>query len=89
MAGLFGLEWTKNVSLEIIIEATGFNNSLVGYGNCNNSHLAVSRGGTNASVIWQKSYLQNAVKRFQQLTGGFQWNISDVYRCASSWLTFS
>lgn len=80
MAGFFGLEWTNNATLEVIIEGTGFNNSLAGYDNCNNSNLAVSQGGTNASVIWQKSYLQNAVERFQKLSGGFQWNISDVYR---------
>lgn len=86
MAGFFGLEWTKNVTLEVIIEGDGFNNSLAGYDNCNNSNLAVAQGGTNASVIWQKSYLQNAVNRFQKLSGGFQWNISDVYKCAYQWI---
>lgn len=62
VAGFFGPEWTKNVTLEVILEANGFNDRLTGYGNCNNLQgSAVSRGGTNASVIWQKSYLQNAV----------------------------
>lgn len=80
LAGFFGLEWTKNATLEIIIEGDGFNNSLAGYDNCNNSNLAVAKGGTNASAIWTKSYLQKATERFQKHSGNFQWNISDTYR---------
>jgi hypothetical protein len=30
MAGFFGLEWTQNATIEVIIEAEGFNNSLAG-----------------------------------------------------------
>lgn len=80
LAGFFGLEWTHNATLEVIIEGDGFNNSLAGYDNCNNSNLAVAKGGTNASVIWQNFYLQNATKRFQKLSGDFKWNVSDVYK---------
>ncbi|KAL9127938.1 MAG: hypothetical protein Q9217_003274 [Psora testacea] len=79
MAGFFGLEWTRNASLEPIIEGDYFNNSLAGYDNCNNSNLAVAEGGTNASTQWQNVYLQNATKRLQSLSGNFQWNISDAY----------
>jgi hypothetical protein len=32
------LEWTNNATIEVIIEANGFNNSLAGYDNCNNSN---------------------------------------------------
>lgn len=32
MAGFFGLEWTNNATLEVIIEQNNFNNSLAGYG---------------------------------------------------------
>ena len=82
MAGFFGLEWTNNVTLELIIEETGFNNSLAGYDNCNNSNLAVNEGGTNASVIWETKYLADAVQRFNKISNGFIWNTSDVYKYA-------
>lgn len=81
MAGFFGLDWRVNSTLEVIIEGNGFNNSLAGYDNCNNSNLPVAAGGTNASKIWENSYLQDATKRFQKLSGDFKWNISDTYKC--------
>ena len=80
MAGFFGLEWTNNATLEVIIEETGFNNSLAGYDNCNNSNLAVAEGGANASVIWENNYLKNATARLQAMSPNFTWNISDVYK---------
>lgn len=79
MAGFFGLQWTNNVTLELIIEGDGFNNSLAGYDNCNNSDLGVSKGGDKASTAWQKVYLQNATERLQALSPNFKLNISDVY----------
>ncbi len=80
MAGFFGLEWTNNATLEIIIEQNGFNISLAGYDNCNNSNRPVSAGGTNASIVWQNIYLKNATTRFNALSPHFTWNISDVYK---------
>ncbi|KAL9097077.1 MAG: hypothetical protein Q9163_006392 [Psora crenata] len=79
MAGFFGLEWTRNATLEPIIEGDLFNNSLAGYDNCNNSNLAVAEGGTNASTQWQNVYLRNATARLQSMSGNFQWNISDTF----------
>jgi len=81
LAGFFGLEWTNNATLEPIIEGNGqlWNNSLAGYDNCNNSNLAVSSGGTNASIQWENVYLQNATARFNALSPNFKWNVSDVY----------
>jgi len=80
MAGFFGLEWTNNATLEVIIEAPGFNNSLAGYFNCNNSNLAVSAAGTNASRIWEETYLKNATARLNAMSKGFVWNTSSVYK---------
>ena len=80
MAGFFGLEWTNNATLEVIIEGDGFNNSLAGYDNCNNSNSPVSAGGTNASRIWENTYLKNATARFNALSKGYTWNVSDVYK---------
>jgi len=80
MAGFFGLEWTNNATLEVIIEGDGFNNSLAGYDNCNNSNLAVAEAGVNASRIWEGIYLKNATGRFNARSSGFVWNTSSVYK---------
>ncbi len=85
LAGFFGLEWTNNATLEVIIEGDGFNNSLAGYDNCNSSNTAVAAGGTNASIIWENKYLANATARFQALSGNFKWNISDTYKYVILW----
>ena len=79
LSGFFGLDWGQNATLEVIIEQDGFNDTLAGYDNCNNSNTGVSAGGANASAIWEAIYLQNATARFQQLAGGFNWTLSDTY----------
>ena len=81
LAAFVGLDWATNplVKLEPIIEGTGFNNSLAGYDNCNNSNLPVSSGGSNASTIWEGIYLANATTRLQAMTTGFNWTTSQVY----------
>lgn len=79
MAGFFGLQWSNNVTLERIIEGNNYNNSLAGYDNCNNSNMPVNAGGTNASIVWENIYLQNATARFNAMSPGFKWNVSDVY----------
>jgi len=80
MAGFFGLEWTNNATLEVIIEGDGFNSSLAGYDNCKNSNLAVAEAGVNASRIWEGIYLKNATGRFNAMSSGFVWNTSNVYK---------
>lgn len=85
LAGFFGLEWPNNATLELIIEQNGFNNSLAGELNCNNSNTGLALGGTNASVIWQNQYLADAVKRFNAVSPDFKWNVSDAYK----FVTFS
>lgn len=79
MAGFFGLEWTHNVTLEPIIEMNGFNNSLAGYYQCNNSNSYQSTGGNNASLIWENIYLADATKRLKALAGGYNWTVADTY----------
>lgn len=83
MAGFFGLEWTNNATLEVIIEQSGFNISLAGYDNCNNSNLPVAAGGTNASTVWENIYLKDATARFNAMSPHFTWNVSDVYKYVS------
>ncbi|KAK5093445.1 hypothetical protein LTR70_004806 [Exophiala xenobiotica] len=79
MAGFFGLEWTQNATLETIIEQSGFNNSLAGYYQCNNSNNYRSTGGNNASVVWENIYLANATTRFRALSGDYNWTVADSY----------
>lgn len=80
MAGFFGLSWTENATLEVIIEdPKGSNNSLAGYFGCNNSNTYVSTGGNNASRIWENEYLANATERLSALTEGYNWTIADAY----------
>lgn len=80
MSGFFGLSWTNNASLEVIIEQPfNTNNSLAGYDQCNNSNTYVSTGGNNASRIWENTYLADATERLKALSGGYNWTVADTY----------
>ncbi|RKK06336.1 hypothetical protein BFJ66_g15271 [Fusarium oxysporum f. sp. cepae] len=95
VAGFFGLEWTNNATIEVIIEAAGFNNSLAGDLNCPNTAKADYKSPVEA---WVEIYLQNgmllalirqpgtetdfiiaATSRFNNMTDGFKWTLADVY----------
>lgn len=56
VAGFFGLEWTNNATIEVIIEEKGFNNSLAGSKGCPNA--ATDNAGLNATYQWTDVYLQ-------------------------------
>lgn len=79
MAGFFGLEWTNNATLLLIIEEAGFNNSLAGYDNCPNSNNFRNTAGLQASSEWVHTYLQEATDRLRPLINGYDWNINDTY----------
>src|SRR5579871_2919512 len=79
LAGFFGLEWTKNATIEVIIQDYGFNNSLAGYENCRNAHLPVAGGGNNATMEWVRIYLQNATERLRSMINGYDWTVDDTY----------
>lgn len=83
MAGFFGLSWTNNATLEVIIEGNFINPdnvTLAGYDNCNNSNTAVNEGGANATAIWTATYLKNATARLNALSGKFfNWTTADAY----------
>ncbi|RKK65730.1 hypothetical protein BFJ69_g16025 [Fusarium oxysporum] len=95
VAGFFGLEWTNNATIEVIIEAAGFNNSLAGDLNCPNTAKADYKSPVEA---WVEIYLQDgmllalirqtgtetdfifvATSRFNNMTDGFKWTLADVY----------
>lgn len=71
--------WTNNAALELIIDETGYNNSLAGYNACPNNNNFRTTAGSNASDDWEASYLTNAVARFSNLTTGFNWTTEYAY----------
>ncbi|KAK7928301.1 histidine acid phosphatase [Apiospora marii] len=79
MAGFFGLEWTRNVTLEPILETFGLNNSLAGYFACENALNFRSQGGNNASRAWEHIYLADATERLRKFTGDYDWTVADSY----------
>lgn len=79
MAGFFGLDYSNNATLELIIEANGFNNSLAGYKNCPNANNWRNFGGRNATDTWVNIYLQDATKRLAKLVQGYEWTVQDSY----------
>jgi Histidine phosphatase superfamily (branch 2) len=80
LAGFFGLDWTKNATLELIIEEDGFNNSLNGYAACPNDGKAASSTGGVAAVKYLRKYLAAATQRFQsQISGNLTWTVTDTF----------
>ncbi|KAI9171429.1 3-phytase A [Paramyrothecium foliicola] len=77
LAGFFGLEWTNNATIEVIIEDSNFNNSLAGALNCPNAYPKST--GNAARDTWVGVYLKDATARFQNMTEGFEWTVQDVY----------
>lgn len=73
LAGFFGLSWTNNATLELIIDESGYNNSLSGYNVCGNNENFRSSGGANASLEWEGIYLANATARLNAMSTNFNW----------------
>ncbi|KAF2017591.1 phosphoglycerate mutase-like protein [Aaosphaeria arxii CBS 175.79] len=77
LAGFFGLGWTGNATLELVIEEDGLNNTMAGYKGCENSNWDV---GYNATMTWANVYLQDAHKRItENLEGNLDWTVEDTY----------
>ncbi|PSN71649.1 phosphoglycerate mutase-like protein [Corynespora cassiicola Philippines] len=77
MAGFFGLGWTSNATLELVIESDGYNNTMAGYKACNRSSWGLA---TKARDEWINVYLVDAHKRIAgMLEGDIDWTIMDTY----------
>ncbi|KAF4416295.1 3-phytase A precursor [Fusarium acutatum] len=73
----FLMDWkTNNATIEVIIEAVGFSNSLAGDLNCPNTAKADYKSPVEA---WIEIYLQDATSRFNNITDGLKWTLADVY----------
>lgn len=79
LAGFFGLGWTQNVTLELIIEEKGFSNTLAGYDYCNNSFSSIADSSKEIVRTWMNTYLKDATARLQNSIEGFEWTIDDSY----------
>ncbi|KAF2206081.1 3-phytase A precursor [Delitschia confertaspora ATCC 74209] len=77
LAGFFGLGWTQNATLEMVIEEDGFNNTMAGYKACNRSNWDVAY---NATVEWASVYLVDAHSRIKgMISGDLEWTLEDTY----------
>jgi Histidine phosphatase superfamily (branch 2) len=79
LAGFFGLGWTQNATLELILEQLGFNNSLAGYYDCPNNENATYSYGNIALAEWETIYLANATTRINSMITGLNFTVSDLY----------
>ncbi|KAF2714013.1 phosphoglycerate mutase-like protein [Pleomassaria siparia CBS 279.74] len=77
LSGFFGLGWTQNATLELVIESAEFNNTMAGYKLCRNSNWEVAY---EAVLQWAGVYLKDAHNRITgDLEGDLDWTIEDTY----------
>ncbi|KAH8697078.1 histidine phosphatase superfamily [Talaromyces proteolyticus] len=78
--GFFGSKWTQNVTLEAIIDSTGFNNSMGGDQMCTNAGNGRGQTSGSATDQWKSIYLQDATLRFQNQSSGrsANWTVDDL-----------
>ncbi|KAJ5758989.1 hypothetical protein N7520_006145 [Penicillium odoratum] len=80
LAGFFGLDWTENANLLPIIEAVGFNNSLIGtYGCANALEYEESSAMALPMEEWEAIYLKKRTVALQQWAGDYNWTTSDSF----------
>ncbi|EJU00867.1 phosphoglycerate mutase-like protein [Dacryopinax primogenitus] len=78
-AGFFGIPYEDQYHQSILIEATGFNNTLAPYETCTNGNNANSAGGSAAVNLWVPIYLKDAAARLTAQSGGLNITASDAY----------
>lgn len=77
-AGFWGLDAPNLIDLEVIIEGTGFNDTLAPYDTCNNSNL-IYVGDSILLPEWRSIYLVNATERLQPQVAGLNLTTELVY----------
>ncbi|KAI0936637.1 hypothetical protein AcW1_000823 [Taiwanofungus camphoratus] len=79
-AGFFGVpQYTTSYYESIIIESSGYNNTLAPWNACPNANNAIGNLGGVASGNWSQVYLKNTVPRLQQYLKGVTLDVSQVY----------
>ncbi|KZT05885.1 phosphoglycerate mutase-like protein [Laetiporus sulphureus 93-53] len=79
-AGFFGVpDYLTSYNQLIIIENSGYNNTLAPWNACENANNADTDLSGWASGNWTQIYLRDAVSRLQPYLSGFNLTASDVY----------
>jgi hypothetical protein len=84
LAGFFGWKWKENATLEVIIDWTGFNNSLAASNRCPNTNKSLALTGDEAAAEWARIYLADPTRRFQKIGGGLRMDGSRFTKHADS-----
>lgn len=77
-SGFWGLDAPNLINMEVILEGTGFNNTLAPYDTCNNSKSIVV-GDSILLPEWKSIYLVNATQRLQPQVSGLNLTTELVY----------
>lgn len=78
--GFFGVpEYLTSYHEEIIIESSGFNNTLAPWENCPNANNEISDVSGYPSGNWTQIYLNQTTARLQQYLAGLNLTADDVY----------
>ncbi|KAH7890476.1 histidine phosphatase superfamily [Phlebopus sp. FC_14] len=79
-AGFFDVRtYESDYHQEIIIEASGFNNTLAPYETCNNANTdSIGYYGSTQANKWSQIYLQSALSRLQPMITGYNLTIDDL-----------
>lgn len=75
LAGFFGLGWTQNATLEVLIESDGFNNTMAGSKLCNHSSWDMAEEGEVALHVLLFMWLT--------VDSGYEVGTGVSYRCLS------
>ena len=75
LEGVYGGDWKEHANLELIIEASGYNNTLSPYLTCPNSNKQMF--GSRSRRSWENIYLAAKTEHFRNLTTS-DWTIQDT-----------
>lgn len=77
--GFFGLNWEDYVNLELIIEKSGFNNSLAAWNLCPNNDFSYGKTYYPGAREFKSKYLIDAVDRFNKQISGYNFTWEDLF----------
>jgi len=80
LSGFFGLDWQEYAELELLIENSGFNNTLAAWDTCPNNDYSYGYTQYAEMKDYKSKYLASALERFNsQVESGFQFTAEDLY----------
>lgn len=79
LSGFFGLDWTDYAELELLIEESGFNNTLAAWNDCTNNAYTYGSIAYPQLADFKEKYLSDAVDRFNSQVEGYNFTTSDLF----------